>query len=89
MAGLGFSPGPSLAVMKLKQGQVWRKGDEYIRIVVLERLEVQFKTMKDLQTKEGQHQHVTKKQFCNLLKGATLLTNEELQTALGCPPKPL
>ncbi|HVY70417.1 MAG TPA: hypothetical protein VHH73_10845 [Verrucomicrobiae bacterium] len=74
--------------MKLQQGQVWRKGDEYIRIVVLERLAVEYKTMQDLQTKEGRHNQVTKKQFCNLLKGASLLTNEELHTALGCPPKP-
>lgn len=64
------------AKMKLQQGQVWKAGDEYLRIVDLERLEVKYKAMKDLASREGTHHHVTKKQFCRLLKNATLLPAE-------------
>jgi hypothetical protein len=58
---------------KLQQGQVWKAGDEFLRIVDLQRLEVKYKTMKDLSAPEGTHHHVTKKEFCRLIKGATLL----------------
>lgn len=63
--------------MKLKQGQVWKAGDEYLRIVELHRLEVKYKAMRDLVTREGMHHHVTKKQFCRLIKHATLTGGEE------------
>ena len=63
--------------MKLAQGQVWKTGGEYIRIVNLERLEVKYKAMKDPATREGTHHHVTKKQFCRLLKNAELLSRDE------------
>ena len=60
--------------MKLAQNQVWKQGDEFLRIVALERLEVQYKAMANLATGEGKHHRVTKKEFCRLIKGATLLT---------------
>ena len=63
--------------MKLQQGQVWKAGDDYLRIVELHRLEVKYKSMKDLGTREGEHHHVTKKQFCRLLKGAVLIGQGE------------
>ena len=59
--------------MKLRQGQVWRLNDQYVRIVVLERLAVDNKTMPDLESKAGTHHRVTKKQFCALLKTAALV----------------
>ena len=59
--------------MKLQQAQVWKQGDQFIRIVHLERLEVEYKATKSLGAKEGTHCRVTKKAFCRLLKGATLL----------------
>jgi hypothetical protein len=59
--------------MKLLQNQVWKQGDEFFRIVVLERLAVRYKAMKDPATGEGKHHSVTKKEFCRLIKGATLL----------------
>ena len=59
--------------MKLRQGQTWKVGEEYVRIVVLERLAVEYKTMKNLETKEGAHHRLTKKAFCALLKSATLI----------------
>ena len=60
-------------MLKLRQGQVWKHGDEFIRIVQLERLEVGYKTVKDLKTKEGKHERTSKKDFCRLLKSCTLL----------------
>lgn len=56
--------------MKLEQGQVWKKGDEFYRIVRWERLAIEYKLMKDLDTKEGTLHQVTKKEFCRLIKGA-------------------
>jgi len=65
--------------MKLQQGQVWKQGAQYLRIVHLERLEVRYKTMGDLVTKEGKHRHATKKEFCKLIKGARLLPTAETE----------
>ena len=59
--------------MKLQQGQVWKCGAEYVRIVHLGRLEVGYKSATDLKFKAGTHQHTSKKDFCRLLKGASLL----------------
>ncbi len=61
-------------MLKLRQGQIWKHGDEFIRIVQLERLEVGYKTVKDLKTKEGKHERTSKKDFLpRLLKSCTLL----------------
>ena len=65
--------------MKLAQNQVWKRGDEYLRIVRLERLEVQFKAITNLLSGEGTHHHVSKKEFSRLIKGATLLTDAEVR----------
>ncbi|HZF00280.1 MAG TPA: hypothetical protein VE344_00100 [Methylomirabilota bacterium] len=62
--------------MKLCQGQVWKQGKEYIRIVRLERLEVEYKSMPNLANKEGVMRVTSKKDFCRLLKGAHLLSAE-------------
>ena len=63
--------------MILQQNQVWKQGDQYLRIVRLERLRVEYKTMKDLSSREGTHERATKKEFCRLLKGAVLLPPPE------------
>ncbi|MBI3879572.1 MAG: hypothetical protein HY301_05850 [Verrucomicrobia bacterium] len=70
--------------MKLQQGQVWKRNDghECFRIVVLERLAVQFKALPDPESCDGTHQTQTKKEFCRLLKNCTLLAPEQL------PPRP-
>jgi len=60
--------------MKLQQGQTWKQGKTYLRVVRLERLEVEYKVITDLATKDGTHHHVTKKEFCRLLKKAILLS---------------
>ena len=62
--------------LKLRQGQVWKRGNEFIRIVRLERLEVAYKTVKNLKTGEGEHQVTSKKDFCRLLKECTLLARK-------------
>ncbi len=59
--------------MKLCQGQIWKQGKEYIRIVRLERFEVEYKTLTGLHTKEGRKLVTSKKDFCRLLKNARLL----------------
>ena len=71
---------------KLQQGQVWKKGDDYFRIVELERLEVKYKAMKTLAEREGTHHHVTKKEFCRLIKGATLLSKDEVKAQVQAVP---
>lgn len=65
---MNFSP------VKLQQGQVWKCGNEYVRIVLLKRLEVGYKSASNLKFSDGKHQHTSKKDFCRLLKGATLVT---------------
>ena len=72
--------------MKLQQGQVWKAGDEYVRIVELHRLEVKYKVMRDLLTREGEHHHVTKKQFCRLIKNAELIDDAAVKL-VGTPPE--
>ena len=60
--------------VKLEQGQVWKRDEQYLRIVKLERLKVGYKLMPDLASQQGHHREVTKKEFCRLIKTATLLT---------------
>jgi hypothetical protein len=67
--------------MKLQQGQVWKQGKEYIRIVRLERLEVEYKSMASLNTKEGKKLVTSKKDFCRLLKQARLLPPQKILPA--------
>jgi hypothetical protein len=74
--------------MKLRQNQVYKQGGEYLRIVHLERLEVQYKAVKNLLTGEGEHRHVSKKEFCRLIKGASLLTQDDVKEIwLNSPPR--
>ncbi len=64
-------------MLKLEQNQVWKRGDEYLRIVELERLRVQYKTFSAPHPAPSKHHEATKKEFCRLLKDATLLTPEQ------------
>jgi hypothetical protein len=61
--------------LKLKQGQAWQCGEQLVRIVQLERLEVGYKIVKG--PGAGEHRHTSKKDFCRLLKGAQLLAPEK------------
>jgi len=59
--------------MKLQQGQIWKQGDDFYRIVEWARLSIEYKLIKDLESGEGPHHSVTKKEFCRLIKGAELV----------------
>ena len=65
--------------MKLQQNQLWKQGESYILIVRLERLSVDYKQFQEISTRIGAHKTVTKKEFCRLIKGATLLAQEEIK----------
>ncbi len=71
--------------MKLCQGQVWKQGKEYIRIVRLERLAVEYKSQPSLADKEGTKHLTSKKDFCRLLKGAHLLATHKKADAVAAP----
>ena len=62
--------------MRLKQGQTWKCADGYFRIVRLERLEVGYKSFKDLKSSAGKHHQASKKEFCRMIKGAILVAGE-------------
>ena len=62
--------------LKLRQGQIWKHGNEYIRIVHLERLEVAYKVLENLHSGKGEHRHTSKKDFCRLLKECRLLEHK-------------
>jgi hypothetical protein len=68
--------------MKLRQGQIWKREKEYIRIVRLERLEVEYKSLTSLASKTGTKQVTSKKDFCRLLKGARLLEPNKTEGVL-------
>ena len=68
--------------MKLEQGQIWKQGENYIRIVEWARLSIEYKVMKDPISKLGTLHKTTKKEFCRLLKGAVLLKPEGLSAAV-------
>lgn len=59
--------------MRLEQGQIWQKGEDFILITRWERHFIEYKTMKDLETRVGTIHELTKKEFCRLLKGASLM----------------
>ena len=63
---LGFSE------MKLKQGQVWKKGNKYYRITEWARMTIRYKLSYTLHAPEEPVVEVSKKEFCRLLKGAEL-----------------
>jgi hypothetical protein len=71
--------------LKLRQGQVWKRGDEFIRVVRLERLVVEYKTSPNLKPGAGEHQQSSKKEFCRLLKSATLVT-PQTTVSISAPP---
>jgi len=74
--------------VKLLQGQIWNQGDEYLQIVHLERLEVKYKSFKNLATRDGARHHTSKKEFCRLIKHAVLLTPEQISVArMQSPPR--
>jgi len=60
---------------KLQQDQVWITDNGFVRIVRLERLSVTYKLLHDIASRDGTHHQATKKEFCRIIKSATLLTS--------------
>ncbi len=58
--------------LKLQQDQLWQTADGYLRIVRLERLWVSYKNLKTLDSGQGTHHKVSKKEFTRMLKFAKL-----------------
>ena len=71
--------------MKLEQGQIWKKGDKWILITMWARLDIEYKEMTDLETREGTHHEASKKEFCRLIKGAELYTPEPEEKSEDAP----
>ncbi len=67
--------------IKLRQAQVWKVGDQFFRIVRLERLSVEYKATTTRDGKQGIHVRLSKKDFCRLLKQAELLTPAKTSAA--------
>ena len=63
--------------MRLFQDQVYKKGERFIRIVRLDRYEVDFKSTTGGTKGEGTQTVLPKKEFCRLLKGMTLVVPEK------------
>ncbi|HEX7260730.1 MAG TPA: hypothetical protein VF258_02860 [Luteolibacter sp.] len=59
--------------MRLYQDEIYQKGEKFIRIVRLDRYEVEFKTMTGNPKGEGPLAVLPKKEFCRSLKGMTLV----------------
>ncbi len=59
--------------MRLFQDQIYQKGDRFIRIVRLDRYEVEFKATIGDPKAEGMISTLSKKEFCRSLKGMTLV----------------
>ena len=74
--------------LKLRQGQLWKHGDEFIRIVKLERLEVAYLTFRKLKPGAGKPHHTSKKDFCRLLKSCQLLEEPPTRSAPAAPVNP-
>lgn len=60
--------------MRLLEGQLWKVGNEYWRILYRDHHRVVYKVMKNPARKEGVEIEATKKEFCRNLKKAELLT---------------
>ncbi len=59
--------------MRLYQDEIYQKGGKFIRIVRLDRYEVEFKTTEVDPKGQGSVTVLPKKEFCRLLKGMTLM----------------
>ncbi|MDE0836702.1 MAG: hypothetical protein OSA84_10165 [Akkermansiaceae bacterium] len=60
-------------MLQLAQNQLWKQGDRYFRIVVWQRLAIQYKETDSPDAAEGTIHDVSKKEFCKLIKGAELV----------------
>lgn len=59
--------------MRIYQDELYRKGGKFVRILRLDRYEVEYKTTEGDPKGEGMVVVATKKEFCRLLKGMALV----------------
>jgi hypothetical protein len=64
--------------LKLEQGQIWGQNQTYWRIVKWSRQAIEYKLCDASGSCNGDLIAVSKKAFCNLIKGAELMTKEKL-----------
>lgn len=57
---------------RLKQGQIWKKESRFYRITEWSRASIKYKVSQSPGYTESSVTEVTKKEFCRLIKGATL-----------------
>ncbi len=69
--------------MRLFQDQLYRKGEKFIRIVRLDRYEVEFKSTTGDPKAEAMTTVLAKKEFCRLLKNMILVPPVPKDTADG------
>ena len=72
-SGLPAGGRTSASRMRIYQDEIYQKGARFIRIVKLDRYEVEYKTMDGDPKGEGPVAVASKKEFCRLLKGMTLV----------------
>ena len=63
--------------MRLKQGQIWVKGDSHYRITEWSRLFITYKLSYSVNGVEEETTKLSKKEFCRLIKGAKLLAEDQ------------
>lgn len=59
--------------MRIFQDEIYQKGQNFIRIVRLDRYEVEYKATVGDPKAECESKVLAKKEFCRLLKGMTLI----------------
>ncbi|MBM3830385.1 MAG: hypothetical protein FJ406_07610 [Verrucomicrobia bacterium] len=64
-------------LLRLQQGQIWQKGQAFLRITRLDRLAVEYKAGGSPEARGGPLQKASKKEFCRLIKGALLVPRVE------------
>lgn len=65
--------------MRLYQDEIYQKGEKFIRIVRLDRYEVEFKATVGDPKAPGDLTVLPKKEFCRLLKGMTLVPRKKAE----------
>jgi hypothetical protein len=71
--------------VRLFQDQIYQKGVNFIRIVRLDRYQVEYKATVDSPKAEGPVVVAAKKEFCRLLKGMSLVVPEKRVEAVKSP----
>lgn len=64
--------------MRLYQDDIFQKGEKYIRIVRIDRYEVEFKTTTAGPKGDGETAVLPKKEFCRLIRGMELVASVKM-----------